>query len=261
MQNPNFDKYYETIKALFGPYGCPWDREQTPESLRGNLVEETYECIEAINERDSAHIQEELGDVFSVVMMIAYIFEARGDFTIDDVAGGVTDKLIRRHPHVFGDVTVKDSGEVLINWAKIKRDVEGRAEKSSAMDEVSKALPPLERAFKLQKKAAKKGFDWPSVDGVMAKVYEELDEAQKEIGKDAPEATIPLEEELGDLLFSVVNLCRYLKIDPSMALSRTNAKFANRFRYVEQKCKENGVEMQKDALAAMEKYWQEAKGA
>jgi tetrapyrrole methylase family protein/MazG family protein len=261
MQNPNFERYYETIKVLFGPGGCPWDREQTPESLRGNLAEEMYECVEAIDEGDVAHIREELGDVFSVVMMIAFIFESRGAFTIDEVAGGVTDKLIRRHPHVFGDVKVKNSDEVLHNWAKIKRDVEGRTEKASAMDEVSRALPPLERAWKLQKKAAKKGFDWPSLDGVLEKLHEEIAETEHELKKagEKPEANVPLEEELGDVLFTVVNLCRHLHIDPSMALIRTNAKFAKRFRYVEEKCKADGVEMNKDTINTMEKYWQEAK--
>jgi tetrapyrrole methylase family protein/MazG family protein len=256
MHNPNFERYYETIKALFGPNGCPWDREQTPESLRTSLAEETYECIEAIDEGDAAHIQEELGDVFSAVMMISYIFESRGIFTINDVAGGITDKLVRRHPHVFGDVKVKDSDEVLRNWAKIKRDVEGRGEKVSAMDEVSMALPPLERAWKLQKKAAKKGFDWHSLDGVMQKLHEEIAEAEQEFDK---AESIPLEEELGDVLFSVVNLCRHLHVDPAMALTRTNAKFVKRFRYVEGKCKADGVAMNKDAIDTMEKYWQEAK--
>jgi tetrapyrrole methylase family protein/MazG family protein len=267
MRTSNFNRYYETIRTLFGPDGCPWDREQTPESLRANLAEETYECIEAIDEGGAEHIREELGDVFSVVMMIAYIFEQRGTFTIDEVLGGITEKLIRRHPHVFGDVKVKDSDEVLVNWAKIKRDVEGRAEKQSAMDEVSKALPPLERAYKLQKKAAKKGFDWPSLDGVLDKVREEIEETKREIekagdkpGETAPAASIgSIEEELGDTLFSVVNLCRYLKIDPSMALTRANAKFAKRFRYVEERCGTDGVVMNKDALGAMEQYWQEAK--
>jgi tetrapyrrole methylase family protein/MazG family protein len=266
MRDSNFDRYYKTIQTLFGPNGCPWDREQTPESLRTNLAEEVYECIEAIDEGDTPHIREELGDVFSVVMMIAYILEQRGAFTINDVIGGITDKLIRRHPHVFGDVKVKDSDEVLVNWAKIKRDLEGREEQQSAMDEVSKALPPLERAYKLQKKAAKKGFDWPSLDGVLDKVREEIEETKQEIKKagEKPGETdsidsIPIEEELGDVLFSVVNLCRYLKIDPSMALTRANAKFARRFRYVEERCGTNGVAMNKDAVGTMERYWQEAK--
>ena len=265
-----FEHYYETIKKLFGPGGCPWDREQTPESLRKNLAEEMYECVEAITEEDPPHVKEELGDVFSVMMMIAYIYELRGIFTIDDVLDGITEKLIRRHPHVFADATVKDSDEVLENWARIKRDVEGRAEKSSAMDEVSAALPPLERAAKLQKKAAKKGFDWPDVQGVLAKIVEELDETKKEItAAGVPTAgdahkepgMLRLEAELGDLLFSVVNLCRFLKIDPSMALVRTNAKFVRRFQYVEKKCKEDGVTMDKTALDVMERYWNAAKDA
>jgi tetrapyrrole methylase family protein/MazG family protein len=267
MRVSNFNRYYETIQRLFGPDGCPWDREQTPESLRTNLAEETYECIEAIDEGGAEHIREELGDVFSVVMMIAYIFERRGTFTIDEVLGGIAEKLIRRHPHVFGGVKVKDSDEVLVNWAKIKRDVEGRVEQQSAMDEVSKAFPPLERAYKLQKKAAKKGFDWPSLDGVLDKVREEIEETKREIekagetppGKTDSRASALIEEELGDTLFSVVNLCRYLKIDPSMALARANAKFARRFRYVEERCGTDGVTMNKDALGTMEHYWQEAK--
>jgi tetrapyrrole methylase family protein/MazG family protein len=261
MYNPNFERYYETIKVLFGPEGCPWDREQTPESLRSNLAEETYECIEAIDENDPEHIREELGDVFSVVMMIAYIYESRGAFTIDDVAGGITDKLIRRHPHVFGDVKVKDSDEVLRNWAKIKRDVEGRVEKAHILDEVSRAFPPLERAWKLQKKAAKKGFDWASFDGVIDKLREEIEEAAREIEKagETPENNVPLEEELGDVLFSVVNLCRHLKIDPSMALTRANAKFVKRFSYVEEKCRADGVQMGRETIDTMEQYWQEAK--
>jgi tetrapyrrole methylase family protein/MazG family protein len=266
MRNPNFERYYQTIETLFGPNGCPWDREQTPESLRTNLAEEMYECIEAIDEGDAEHIREELGDVFSVVMMIAFIFESRGAFTIDDVAGGITDKLIRRHPHVFGDVKVRDSDEVLANWTRIKREVEGRAEKASAMDEVSKALPPLERAWKLQKKAAKKGFDWASADGALEKLREEIGEAaearrEAEKAGERPEARVSLEEELGDVLFSAVNLCRHLRVDPSMALARANAKFARRFRYVEEKCKAGGVEMNKDAVNTMEEYWQEAKRA
>jgi tetrapyrrole methylase family protein/MazG family protein len=262
-----FNHYYETIKKLFSPEGCPWDREQTPESLRKNLAEEMYECVEAINEEDAPHVKEELGDVFSVVMMIAYIYEARGAFTIDDVLNGITEKLIRRHPHVFADTKFKDSEEVLKNWDRIKRDVEGRAEKPSVLDEVSAALPPLERAAKLQKKAAKKGFDWPDVNGIFEKILEEFEETKKEItaaGASAQAsassvANSRLEEELGDLLFSVVNLSRFLKIDPSMALLRANTKFIRRFQYVEQKCTEGGAAMNAASLDTMERYWKAAK--
>jgi tetrapyrrole methylase family protein/MazG family protein len=268
MNNKSFEHYYETIKTLFAPGGCPWDREQTPESLRGNMTEEAYECIEAINENDAPHVKEELGDVFSVVMMIAYIYESRGAFTVDDVIAGVTEKLIRRHPHVFGDTKVKDSDEVLKNWAVIKRDVEGRKEKESAMDEVSQELPPMERAYKLQKKAAKKGFDWECAEDVMLKIIEELDETKVEMlalnvaAENADWKTLDktkLETELGDLLFSVINLCRFLKINPEMALMRTNAKFIKRFKFVENKCKENKIEMNAASINKMEDYWEEAK--
>jgi len=248
-----FKELYDIVVRLRGPGGCPWDIEQTPSSLRGSLVEETYECLEAIDEKDPAHIAEELGDLFLLATMISYMHEQEGKFSVADALSNVGKKLIRRHPHVFGEVKVKDSAEVLNNWAEIKVKQEGRKPKDSVLDEVSGGLPPMERSFKLQKKAAKSGFDWPDIEGVIDKIKEELDEVR------AAKNETETEEELGDLLFSVINLCRYLKIEPSSALNRTNNKFIERFKYVEKKMKENGQEMKKENLNIMDKYWNEAK--
>ena len=257
-----FQSLYDIVVRLRGPGGCPWDMEQSPQSLRGDLIEETYECIEAIDEKDSAHIREELGDLFLLATMLAYMHEQEGIFSVGDALAAVSEKLIRRHPHVFGDTKVSGSAEVLDNWAKIKVEQEGRAPKDSILDEVSQGLPPLERALKLQKKAAKAGFDWPDSDGVTAKIAEELEEvraAASVSANESPSAAEKLEEELGDLLFSVVNLCRFLKVEPSIALRRTNSKFTERFKYVEQKMKANGREMKKENLNIMDELWNEAK--
>jgi len=249
-----FKELYDIVIKLRNPDGgCPWDIEQTPSSLRGSLVEETYECLEAIDENDPSHIAEELGDLFLLATMISYMHEQEGKFSVADALSNVSKKLIRRHPHVFGEVKVKDSAEVLSNWAEIKVKQEGRKPKDSALDEVSGGLPPMERAFKLQKKASKTGFDWPDMEGVVEKIKEELDEVR------AAKNETETEEELGDLLFSVINLCRFLKIEPSAALNRTNNKFVERFKHVEKKMKETGQEMNKSNLNIMDKYWNEAK--
>ncbi|GHV95035.1 nucleoside triphosphate pyrophosphohydrolase [Spirochaetia bacterium] len=267
-----FTRLTEIITRLRAPGGCPWDREQTPSSLRGDLIEETYECVEAIDEKNPAHIAEELGDIFLLATMLSYMHEQQGLFSVSDVLEGISEKLIRRHPHVFGEVKVKDSSEVLDNWAKIKVEQEGRKPKDSILDEVSSGLPPLDRAWKLQKKAAKAGFDWPDIEGVIAKIREELEEAREAAQQAAAQQAAAqqaaveivahneaLEEELGDLLFSAVNLCRYLKVEPSVALRRTNSKFVDRFKYVEKKMKETGQEMKKENLDIMDRYWNAAK--
>ena len=261
-----FQKLYETIVRLMSPGGCPWDREQTPLSLRDNLIEETYECIEAIDEADPAHIKEELGDVFLLIIMIAYMHEQQGLFSVADTLDGLSEKLIRRHPHVFKETPALTPGEALQNWTKIKVEQEGRRPKDSLLDEVGRGLPPLDRAWKLQKKAAKAGFDWPDTAGVIAKIREELAEAEAAInagpgpypaaGKPADTA---LEEELGDLLFSVTNLCRFFDVEPSVALQRTNIKFTERFKHVEKRMKESGQEMKAGNLEIMDRYWNEAK--
>ena len=248
-----FRALYDIVVRLRGPDGCPWDREQSPSSLRGCLIEETYECIEAIDNKDSAHVCEELGDIFLAVTMIAHMHEEQGAFSLADVFTAISEKLVRRHPHVFAQTVVKDSGEVMDNWAKIKVEQEGRRPKDSVLDSVSGGLPPLDRACKLQKKAAKAGFDWPDIAGVADKIREELAEVLEATQDEK------IEEELGDLLFSVVNLCRYLKVEPSTALRRTNSKFVERFKYMEQKMKETGQQMRQENLGLMDRYWNEAK--
>jgi tetrapyrrole methylase family protein/MazG family protein len=264
MFDKNFDEagafkaLYDTVVRLRAPDGCPWDREQTPLSLRGDLIEETYECVEAIGEKDPVHIREELGDIYLLATMIAYMHEQEGLFSVEDALRGITEKLVRRHPHVFGESADRAEGlssaEVLRNWAKIKVEQEGRAPRDGILDGVSRSLPPLDRANKLQKKAAKAGFDWPDLEGVMNKLEEELAEVSGALGD--REA---LEEELGDLLFSAVNLCRFLKVDPSTALQGANAKFVRRFGYVEKRMKETGQEMRAGSLEAMDAFWEEAK--
>ena len=263
-----FTKLYETIVRLRSPGGCTWDREQTPLSLRNDLIEETYECVEALGEGAPDHIKEELGDIFLLVTMLAYMHEQEGIFSVADTLQGVSEKLIRRHPHVFetssanykaGPNPALSSDEILKNWAKMKVEQEGRQPKDSALDEVSKGLPLMERAWKLQKKAAKTGFDWPMVTGVIDKIKEELAEVETAAGNDGNPELMALEGELGDLLFSVVNLCRFFDINPSIALQRTNTKFIERFKYVENRMKENGQEMNAQNLAVMDTYWNEAK--
>ncbi|MDR2303286.1 MAG: nucleoside triphosphate pyrophosphohydrolase [Treponema sp.] len=264
-----FKSLYDVVVRLRAPGGCPWDREQNPKTLRGYLIEETYECVEAIDEGDPAHIREELGDLFLLVTMLSYMHEQENSFTVAEVLDNLREKLIRRHPHVFGETKAQDgsgvtsgevtSEEVLRNWARIKVEQEGRRPKDSILDEVSKGLPPMNRSYKLQKKAAKAGFDFLELRGVCAKIREELEEAERELEHGETRAEAALEAELGDLLFSVVNLCRYVKIEPSAALQRTNNKFTERFKHVEKRMKEAGMEMKRENLALMDEFWDEAK--
>jgi tetrapyrrole methylase family protein/MazG family protein len=257
-----FKGLYEIIARLRAPGGCPWDREQTPLSLRASVIEETYECIEAIDENDADHIREELGDVFFLMVVIAYMHEQEGKFSVADVLQSAAEKLVRRHPHVFAGAEAKDAEQAIDNWVKVKVETEGRKPKDSILDEVSRGLPPLDRSWKLQKKAAKAGFDWPDAAGVIAKVKEEMDEAEAAAAEDKKTGGVPgqaLEEELGDLLFSAVNLCRWYGAEPSVALQRTNIKFTERFKHVEKRMKETGVEMKQENLTLMDRFWEEAK--
>ena len=281
-----FGELYAIVARLRAPDGCPWDREQTPRSMRSAIVEEAYELVEAIDELDPAHTAEEAGDLLLNILMVAYMHEESGDFSVAGSLGLIAEKLVRRHPHVFGDAEADTSEKVLAQWAEIKEKVEGRPKKDSILDEVSKALPTLERAWKLQKKAAKAGFDWPDSEGPWAKAHEELDEIHEAVlaaeadaaRRAAAKATAPagaapasaadldegpdprLEEEIGDLLFSIVNVSRAHGVDPSLALARANEKFTRRFRHVERRMAEEGLEMKSGALAAMDAFWDEAKG-
>jgi tetrapyrrole methylase family protein/MazG family protein len=259
MKNPaeSFEKLYEIMKKLRSPEGCPWDIEQTPRSVRSNLVEEAYETVEAINSGDTHHIREELGDIYLVATFMAYMYEQEGRFSVTDALDEVCAKLIRRHPHVFGEKSEADTPDkVLAQWKDIKVKVEGKKQKDSVIDEVSHALPPLDRAYKIQKKAAKAGFDWAAIEDVWAKVREETDEAEEAFA--AADAD-KLEDELGDLLFSLVNVARFLKIDPSVALSRTIVKFSRRFKEMERRMKEKGLAPKAEHFALMDDLWNSIK--
>lgn len=252
-----FSSFRHIIAELRGPNGCPWDKEQTHQSLKKYLIEECYELLEAIDKDDIDHIIEELGDVLLQVVLHSQIGEDEGMFSIDDVIKGVAEKMVRRHPHVFGTQTVQDSEEVLANWEEIKRKEKGTREETSVLDAVASSLPALSKAFHLQKKAAKVGFDWPSVKGAWEKVKEELQEFEDEIDTNRDHSLIM--KEFGDLLFAFVNVGRHYKIEPEEALSSTNVKFYDRFRHIEKRAIENSQELQNMSLEEMDYYWNEAK--
>ena len=242
------------VKILRGEGGCPWDREQTHESIRRDFLEETYEVVEAIDQKSTEHLLEELGDVLLQVVFHADIEDDAGTFNLDDVADGVCKKLILRHPHVFGDVKVADSAEVLKNWDDIKRKEKNQGTVTSAMDSVARSLPALWRAEKIQKKAAKVGFDWESVDGALDKVAEEANELREAVKSGSGEA-----EELGDLLFSAVNVARFMHADPEEALHGACEKFLKRFSLVEKMAQESGRQMKDMTLSQLDELWDEAK--
>jgi MazG family protein len=249
------DQLTDIIAKLRGPGGCPWDREQTHASLRAGLIEEAYEVVEAINNADDANLREELGDLLLQSIFHAQIAAEEGRFNFDDVARGIAEKLIRRHPHVFGEDRCADAAEVLRKWDDIKRaEKGGRA--NSALDGVSSGLPALMRAEKVQKKAARVGFDWSETAPVVAKIREEIAEVEAEL---AQGSSAKIEEEIGDLLFSVVNLARKLKVDGETALQRATDKFATRFRQVEALARERGLALEKLTLAELDALWDEVK--
>lgn len=243
------------MHRLRAPGGCPWDAEQTHESLIPHLLEEAYEVAEAVRNGDMVHLCEELGDLLLQPVFHAEIAAERGDFTLDDIARGITEKLIRRHPHVFGDAEAADSAAVLTQWEAIKRTEKG-PEKKPHLHGISQGLPALMRAQKLQRKAAKVGFDWPSVEPVLAKIQEEAAEildARQNLG---PEA---LAEEVGDLLFAAVNLARKLGVDAESALTAANRKFERRFGVVEERLMERGKPLTACTLEEMDAVWDEVK--
>lgn len=246
----------EIMRSLRAPGGCPWDAEQTHESIRKNLIEETYEVVEAIDKKDSGMLLEELGDLLMQVVFHAQMEDEKGVFNFDDVADGVCKKLIERHPHVFGEVEVSGVDDVLDNWDAIKRRKKGQKKGSEPMLSVPRELPALMRAAKIQQKASAVGFDWPDVSGAYDKIIEETQELRKAVESGVQDDVI---EELGDLLFSVVNVSRFLKCDAEEALTAASDKFINRFIRVEQLAKENGVDMEKASLEKLDKLWDIAK--
>ncbi|MDQ6595394.1 nucleoside triphosphate pyrophosphohydrolase [Bacillus salipaludis] len=252
-----FSKLRDIIAELRGPNGCPWDKEQTHESLKKYLIEESYEVIEAIDEEDFDHLIEELGDVLLQVLLHAQIGEDEGYFSIDDVIEGISAKMVRRHPHVFGNVKAENSKEVLQNWQEIKKQEKGE-QPDSILSGVSKSIPNLIRAYELQKKAAKVGFDWQDIAPAFEKVKEELQEFEDELNGKDKELKLA-KREFGDLLFAFVNVARFLDIHPEEALFETNEKFIRRFRFIEEKVKESGKSFEEFTLEELDLFWDEAK--
>lgn len=244
----------EIVAILRAPGGCPWDAEQTHESSRRDFLEEAYEVAEAIDEGDPDHLKEELGDVLLQVVFHAQMEREAGRFDLNDAADGVCKKLIYRHPHVFGEVEVSGSAQVLENWDKLKRKEKGQETHTDALNSVARSLPALWRAEKVQKKARKAGFDWDEISGPMDKLYEELDEL-----KTAVEENSNIEEELGDLLFAAVNLARFVKVDCENALTSATDKFIRRFAKVEELVNGRGCTMESMTLTELDKFWDEAK--
>lgn len=257
------DRLIEVMARLRHPTeGCPWDIEQDFDSIAPYTIEEAYEVADAIRQGDRGALREELGDLLLQVAYHARMAEEEGSFAYEDVAQGIADKMIRRHPHVFGDATVADADAQTANWeAQKAAERAQRADKDgpppSALDGVPVGMPALTRAEKLTKRAARVGFDWPHVDQVFDKMAEEIGELQHEIGEDAARAR--LEDELGDLLFCMANLARHLKLDPEHALRAANAKFERRFRAVETSFSDEGGEISQATLDEMEERWQQVK--
>lgn len=251
----SFGKLLEIVVRLRSPDGCPWDREQTPMTLRRTLTEEAYELIHAIEEDEGAAILEELGDVALNIAMLGQMYEQAGRFTLADSLQSICEKLIRRHPHVFGDAKAETAQQVIDQWEQIKvRERNGKT--TSILHKAGRGLPPLEKAQEVQKKAAKVGFDWSSPNAVFDKVREELAEVRAEWEQGRRER---LELEVGDLLFAVVNLARHLGIEANLALDRSVEKFKKRFSYIEEAFEREGRSLESSENARMEELWEEAK--
>ncbi|CAN5463936.1 nucleoside triphosphate pyrophosphohydrolase [soil metagenome] len=261
----SFDELISVMDRLRAPGGCPWDAEQTYQSLSQYLLEEAYETFDAIHEADvtgdTANLQEELGDLLLQVVFHATIGKERGDFNIDDVAAGVTQKLILRHPHVFGDANFARAEDVLDNWDQLKADerkATGKVEKvrESILDEVPVHFPALLEGLKLTKKAAKVGFDWENAGQIFAKLDEESAELKTAIERGEKDH---IGEEIGDLLFVIMNLARHLDVEPETALKKTNRKFRKRFKFIENELKRDGRSLEDTDLEEMDDLWNKAK--
>ncbi len=246
----NFEKLVEIMNKLRAPGGCPWDREQTINSLKPYLIEEAYEVLEVMD-IGGDKLREELGDLLLQVIFQAEIKNEEKEFNIYDVIETLNMKLIRRHPHVFGEVSVENSNDVLINWEKIKKTEKGYENRKSLLDGIPNGLPSVLKAYKMQKKASKAGFDWQNADGAIKKMEEELEEMREAYKNNDYDN---LKEEIGDVMFSLINVARLSGVDPEDALMGTINKFSKRFRYIESK-----ADIEKISIDEMEKLWEEAK--
>lgn len=252
----NFDDLISIITALRSPEGCPWDRVQTHTSLKKNFIEETYEVIEAINKESVDGLREELGDVLLQIALHTEIEREKGNFSFDDVCNDLCQKLVVRHPHVFGEVKANSVDEALSSWDNAKDATKGVKHQSEKMDSIPIELPALMRAQKVQSKAQKVGFDWEDVDGAFDKVAEEIDELKFAIKQGS---SPNIEEEFGDLLFSCVNVSRFINVDSEEALTASTNKFIARFKIVERLAEEKGLSMKNSSIDELDKLWNEAK--
>ncbi len=251
-----FGRLLAIIQRLRSPEGCQWDREQTPGSLRGSIVEEAYECVAAITAEDDANLAEELGDLFLLATMVAWMKEQDGRFTVAGTLTGIADKLVRRHPHVFGESAARSSAEIVSQWERIKSEEKPGRDASSPLARLPGSLPPLERAARIQELVSKVGFDWKSPKPVWQKLHEETRELEEAVrGGDKRR----MEDEVGDLLFTAVNLSRLLGVDPAIALHGTNEKFIGRFRKLEEVLKAQGVTPAEAGLERMDRIWDQVK--
>jgi len=249
-----FRELVKIMKALRNPIkGCPWDLKQSPLSLKEYILEESYELLEAIEKNNSEEIKEELGDLLLQVIFISRIFQERGSFTIRDVINGINEKLINRHPHVFGDIEVKDAQEVKDNWEKIKKK---EKKKQSIISDYSDKIPALQNAKRISEQASSVGFDWKDAKLAFEKVEEEIEELKVELNQNNKQK---IEEEIGDLLFAIANVSRLLKINPEFALKKTNDKFKKRFRFIEKSLEKEGKRIEETKLSEMEELWNKAK--
>ncbi len=254
--NYNFNDLVNVVALLRGEGGCPWDAVQTHLTIKKDLIEETYEVIEAINKADDVLLCEELGDLMLQVVFHAQIETENNVFDIDKVCDGICKKLIERHPHVFGEVNVETVDDVLTNWDDIKRATKGQKTTTQAMQAVPRELPALMRSTKIQKKAKKAGFDWDNIDGALDKLEEEIAELRQAVDSQDDAACF---EELGDVLFSAVNVSRFIDVDAEEALTAATDKFFNRFSIVEQLAEKKGIDMKSSSLEELDKLWDEAK--
>jgi len=254
-EREGWQRLVQLMAHLRGPDGCPWDKEQTLDSLRPYILEEAYELVDAIEQESSDAIREEAGDLLLEVLFVSQVCAEQGRFGVDDVIENLAGKLIRRHPHVFGNHTADDAGEALAHWEDIK-DSEKPPEDASLLAKVPRALPALVRASKLSSKAARVGFDWASAEQILDKLREELGELDEARSSRRQEK---MAEEVGDLLFVLVNLARHLNVDPELALRSANRKFEERFRHIEERLTADGRSPSQASLEEMERLWQEAK--
>ena len=256
QRKKRFDDLVWVMDRLRGEGGCPWDREQTHQTLKRYLIEECYETLDAIDSGDMDELVEELGDVLLQVVFHAQLATEEGIFDIDDVCARIVDKLVRRHPYVFSDLAVADTAEVLRNWETIKKAEKGEGWRDSVLDGVPSGLPALMRAMEISKRAVKAGFEWEKLDDVLSKLDEEVQELRHAIKLSDPER---IADEIGDLLFTAVNVARWKKIDPEEALRTMLNRFAARFRYIEERARTNGRNLEEMTLAEMDSLWEEAK--